>query len=85
MGELTPGPVIADIRCSNQVIDIAGNQGNDQVSSDFKLNLNAKSQYKVDAWLKPEAQFPQSMAEQLHWLGNPTGQGRYPFTFSGRL
>lgn len=85
LGQLEPGPVIASLTCNNQMIDLAGTQNNEQVSSEFTVNVNALSRYKVEAWFKPGGQFPSSMSKQLHWLGNPDAQGRYPFTFAGKL
>ncbi|OEF29449.1 type II secretion system protein N [Vibrio rumoiensis] len=85
IGQLEPGPVIADLTCKDHIVDLAGKQNNQQVSSDFKVNLNAQSRYKLEAWFKPGTQFPSSMSKQLTWLGNPDGQGRYQFTFAGKL
>lgn len=85
IGQLTPGPVIADITCQSQNIDVLAKQGNEQVSSEFTANLNEKSRYQSMAWFKPGAQFPPSMADQLKWLGEPNAQGRYQFSFAGKL
>ncbi|MFV0574783.1 MAG: type II secretion system protein N [Vibrio sp.] len=85
MGNLSPSPVIADIKCQSQKIDIKGKQNNSQVSSEFSVNLNEQSQYKLASWFKPGADFPSSMMEQLKWLGDPDSQGRYLFNFSGKL
>ncbi|WP_157946032.1 type II secretion system protein N [Vibrio gangliei] len=85
VGQLTPGPVIADLTCQAQNIEVKGKQNNDQVSSEFTASLNQQARYQSMAWFKPGANFPQSMAEQLKWLGNPNSQGRYQFSFAGKL
>ncbi|MBD1576005.1 type II secretion system protein N [Vibrio sp. S11_S32] len=85
IGSITPGPVIANLSCKQQVVDAKGKQNSEQVSSQFSINLNKKSQYKLTAWFKPGAKFPESMGKQLRWLGKPNGEGQYPFTFSGKL
>ena len=85
IGQLEPGPVIASLTCNNQIIDLDGKQDNEQVSSEFKVYLNTLSRYKLEAWFKPGSQFPSSMSKQLNWLGNPDTQGRYPFTYAGKL
>ncbi len=85
LGSLEPGPVIADLSCQQQDIKLDGKQNSDQVSSAFNVSLDEKSQYHLDAWFKPGAKFPPSLANQLKWLGQPDSQGRYPFNFSGRF
>lgn len=85
IGQLTPGPVIADITCQAQNIEVLGKQNNPQVMSEFKASLNEQARYESLAWFKPGAEFPASMAEQLKWLGEPNAQGRYQFSFAGKL
>lgn len=85
IGQLTPGPVIADITCQAQNIEVVGKQNNPQVMSEFKASLNEQARYQSMAWFKPGAEFPSSMAEQLKWLGESNAQGRYQFSFAGKL
>ncbi len=85
IGQLTPGPVIADITCQAQNIEVLGKQNNPQVMSEFKASLNEQARYESLAWFKPGAEFPSSMTEQLKWLGEPNAQGRYQFSFAGKL
>lgn len=85
IGSIAPGPVIASLKCTKQAVDVNGTQNSNQVSSQFNINLNKQAQYKLTAWFKPGAEFPESMGKQLRWLGNPNAEGQYPFIFSGKL
>lgn len=85
VGQLALGPVIADVQCQSQQIDIQGKQNNQQVSSEFSASLNEQARYQSMAWFKPGASFPATLGEHLKWLGEPNAQGRYQFSFAGKL
>ncbi|MDE1340115.1 type II secretion system protein N [Vibrio aestuarianus] len=85
LGELSPGPVVADLTCQANDVALTGQQSSAQVSSDFSAQLKPDMNYSFQAWFKPEAQFPSEMGEQLKWVGNPDNQGRYQFQYQGQL
>ncbi len=85
LGELNIGNVTSDFTCTNNVLSGEGKQNTKQVSSQFNGNLQSDGRYKLTAWFKPGAQFPDSLKDQLKWLGNPDGQGRYGVNEQGRL
>jgi len=85
LGTLSPGTIIADISCKDSVLSASSAHDHPQLSGAFTATLDSSRQYKMDAWFKPNSEFPQAMTSQLKWLGNPDSQGRYPFLFSGGL
>lgn len=84
-GTLQLGSVLAELSCQNNQLMAQSSHSAAQVSGALIAELNAKQQYKLDAWFKPGAEFPPGMQAQLKWLGNPDQQGRYPFILSGKL
>ncbi|MGB2078501.1 MAG: type II secretion system protein N [Vibrio sp.] len=90
LANLNPGPVRSDFSCQDNKIQAKGNQQSPQVSAGFDVNLIAgdrpdQGSFQVDSWFKPGAEFPNELASQLSWLGEPDSQGRYPFKQSGRF
>lgn len=85
LGELALGAVVADFTCQQSVFEITGGQQTEQVSSEFSLRLQADRSFAAQAWFKPGAQFPASLAQQLDYLPSPDSQGRYSFSQQGRL
>lgn len=85
IGALNLGPVIADITCENSELSAKGDQSSSEVSSEFSAQLSPNQRYSASAWFKPGAEFPQAMKSQLKWLGNPNTQGRYQFSYQGKL
>ncbi|WP_194438195.1 type II secretion system protein N [Vibrio fluminensis] len=83
--DLLVGPVVADLSCQDSAIKIAGNQQSDQVRSEFSLDLQANRQYNAKAWFSPQAEMPEALSQQLKWLPQPDSQGRYQFTYRGRI
>ncbi|GAD87945.1 MULTISPECIES: type II secretion system protein N [Vibrio] len=85
MGDLDLGNIVSDVTCTDNQLTAKGNQETAQVSSQFTASLHSDMSYDLDAWFKPGAEFPQKLGQQLKWLGEPNGQGHYPFVYSGRL
>lgn len=85
IGPLVLGPVIADISCQDSQWQVQGTLQSTQVSGEFSAQLQANNQYQSEAWFKPEDEFPSILANQLSFLGQPDGQGRYQLRQSGRL
>ena len=85
LGSLDFGPVIADVTCQDNTIAAKGAQKTTQVESEFEASLTPNRRYATSAWFKPGAEFPQAMQSQLRWLGKPDNQGKYQFTYQGRL
>ncbi|GAL23191.1 general secretion pathway protein N [Vibrio maritimus] len=67
------------------MLSAKGSQSSNQVSSEFSASVTPNRQYQSEAWFKPEDEFPNGMRQQLSWLGNPDGQGRYSFNYQGRF
>jgi general secretion pathway protein N len=84
-GNLILGTIITDVNCTDNQLLATGNQRNNQVSSEFTASIGANMIYDVDAWFKPGAEFPNGLAKQLKWLGEPNNQGHYPLVYSGKL
>lgn len=85
VGELSPGPVIAQLQCQDNQIKAQGQQQNGQLSAQFSASLNASRSYQAQGWFKPGAEFPQSLIPSLQWMPAPDNQGRYAFRYQGRL
>ena len=85
LADLVIGPVVADINCQQSEITAQGKQQSEQVSAEFELVLNDKQRYQAKAWFMPQSEMPSALAEQLKWLPKPDGQGRYQFSYNGRL
>ncbi|MFY2510020.1 type II secretion system protein N [Vibrio pectenicida] len=85
LDELTLGPVVANFACQNSEITLNAEQRSQHVSSAADVVLSPNRTYQASAWFKPEGNFPQAFSEQLRWLPEPDGQGRYQFTYQGRL
>ncbi|WP_428775590.1 type II secretion system protein N [Vibrio sp.] len=85
LGDLELGPVIADVRCQQQQINLQGEQSSDQVVGGFAVEVDPNGRYNASGWFKPQAAFPPAMNAQLPWLGNPDGKGRYQFQQQGAL
>ena len=85
LGNLNLGALIADVNCSDNKLMASGNQETKQVAGAFNAQLDANKVYKMDAWFKPNSEFPAGMKSQLKWLGNPNAEGRYPFVYTGKL
>lgn len=85
LAELNVGPVVADISCQDSTLTLKGNQQSEQVESEFSLVLKADSSYDTQAWFKPRQAFPSALQQQLKWLPAPEDNGRYPFSYQGRL
>ncbi|MCG9597748.1 type II secretion system protein N [Vibrio sp. Isolate25] len=85
LDELYVGSVVVDFSCQDSLITLKGAQNSEQVSSAAEVVLEANRNYQASAWFKPEGKFPSSLAEQLKWLPSPDGEGRYQFTYQGRL
>lgn len=83
LGNLNLGTIIADLSCANSVLSAESNHENGQLAAAFTAELSRDMQVKLDAWFKPNSDFPAGMRSQLKWLGNPDAQGRYPFVYSG--
>ena len=77
--------MIADVTCQDNTIAAKGTQKTAQVESEFEASLTPNHRYATSAWFKPGAEFPQAMQSQLRWLGKPDNQGKYQFTYQGRL
>ncbi|WPC73969.1 type II secretion system protein N [Vibrio porteresiae] len=85
VGAVNLGQVIADVTCKDSRIDVKGNQGNQEVSSEFSATVEANRRYQAQAWFKPGSQFPKELGDLLKHLPNPDGQGRYHFQQQGRF
>lgn len=85
LGELKPGPVIADLKCDQGKVVAAVNQDSKAVSSEWQAELAKNQSYSLNGWFKPGAEFPPQLGKQLKWLGNPDPKGRYKINYSGRL
>lgn len=85
LGDLQLGPVMAEVGCEDNVLNVKGGQQSGQVSSEFSAQINANRRFTAQAWFKPGAEFPNSMAEQLKYLPRPDGQGRFQFSRQGQL
>jgi general secretion pathway protein N len=86
VGSLKLGPVIADLSCQSHDLNVAGEQQSDEVQSSFIASLNGDGSYTAEAWFKPAAKFPSELKQQLKWLPTqPDGDGKYQFTYQGRL
>lgn len=82
---LKVGPVVANFSCANSTITLKGDQRSQQVESQAEVVLKPNRSYQSSAWFKPGEQFPPAFRDQLGWLPKPDGQGRYRFTYNGRL
>ncbi|HAS61829.1 MAG TPA: general secretion pathway protein GspN [Vibrio sp.] len=85
LASLQVGPVSADLSCKESNIKVQGKQQSKQVTSEFSLDLQANRQYSAKAWFSPQPELPTAFAEQLKWLPKPDNQGRYQFSYRGRL
>lgn len=85
LAELEVGPVVADFACDNSQIKVVGKQQSEQVQSGFNLDLMSNRSYTTTAWFKPQAEMPSEFTQQLKWLSQPDNQGRYQFTYRGRI
>lgn len=85
IGALDLGVVVTDLSCQDNRLSLVGEQNNNQVSSAITAELQSNMRYDVNAWFKPNKDFPKAMNAQLKWLGSPNNQGEYPFTFAGKL
>lgn len=85
LDELVVGPVVADVTCSDSVISLNGGQKSAQVESEAEVVLQPNRRYQSKAWFKPASEFPKAFSEQLAWLPDPDSEGRYQFTYNGRL
>ena len=85
LGELNPGPVIADLGCQQGKVVAAVNQSSEDVSSQWQAELATNQRYTLNGWFKPGAEFPPQLGQQLKWLGTPDPKGRYKINHSGRL
>lgn len=84
IGALDLGSVVADFTCQDRVLTVKGDQNTRQVSSEFNVTLQPDKRYQVQAWFKPEADFPEGLRSQLAWLPKPDQQGRYAFNPQGQ-
>lgn len=85
VGSLSFGPTVVDLTCNDSVLSAKGGQSSAQVSSEFTGELKPSREYDSQAWFKPGSDFPNSMKQQLKWLGNPDNEGRYSFIYKGRF
>ncbi|OAN19219.1 general secretion pathway protein GspN [Photobacterium jeanii] len=85
LGAINPGPVIADLTCDQGKLMAKANQSSPDVSSDWQASLAPNYSYTLLGWFKPGAEFPSQLGQQLKWLGDPDGKGRYNLNFNGRL
>ncbi|MYM60818.1 type II secretion system protein GspN [Vibrio sp. OCN044] len=85
LDELKLGPVIANFTCNNSDIKVKAEQSSRDVISSGDLELSPNRTYQASVWFKPGESFPQALAEQLKWLPSPDGQGRYQFSYQGKL
>ncbi|CAH0524378.1 type II secretion system protein N [Vibrio hippocampi] len=85
LGSLSFGPTMIDFECDQSTISATGTQNSPQVMGGMTAQLTPNRQYQTEAWFKPGSQFPTGMSQQLSWLGNPDNQGRYSFTYQGKL
>lgn len=83
--ELQIGPVVANFTCADSTITLKGDQRSQQVESEAEVVLKPNRSYQSSAWFKPGEQFPAAFRDQLGWLSKPDGQGKYRFTYNGRL
>jgi general secretion pathway protein N len=85
-GSLKLGPVIADLSCQDNDLTVSGEQDSDEVQSSFAATLNGDGSYTAKAWFKPAPKFPSELEQQLKWLPSPPdGDGKFQFTYQGRL
>lgn len=85
LGELEPETLISDWSCEDNQLVIQGDHNNSQIAAELNAELQKNGHYKVDAWFKPNAEFPDAMKAQLQWLGDPNRNGEYPFSYSGKI
>lgn len=85
LAELNIGPVIANFSCQQSQFDIRGEQQSQQVESGFSAKLSSDRSYSTTAWFKPLEAFPSALEQQLKWLPAPQSDGKYPFSYQGRL
>lgn len=85
IADLTVGPVIADFTCQDNKVEITGEQKSEQVVSGFSATLNTNKRYTSQAWFTPLDAFPSELGSQLKWLPKPDGEGKYRFTYNGRI
>ncbi|KJY82588.1 general secretion pathway protein GspN [Vibrio neptunius] len=85
LDELNVGPVVVNFSCQDSQISLKGDQNSQQVNSAAEVMIQANRSYQASAWFKPSDEFPSSLAEQLKWLPSPDSEGRYQFTYHGRL
>ncbi|OLQ86075.1 general secretion pathway protein GspN [Vibrio panuliri] len=85
LADLRLGPVVAEFTCQESIIDVTGEQQSEQVQSAFSAQLNAKREYTASAWFSPQAEMPEALRESLKWLPQPNSQGRYQFSYRGRM
>ncbi|MCG7496782.1 type II secretion system protein N [Vibrio sp. Of7-15] len=85
LGNINPGPVIADVNCTDNQLSVQSKQNSEALSSEFEVGLTPNMRYSVSGWFKPGAEFPAGLNSQLKWLGNPDPKGQYKITQSGRL
>ncbi|MGF1759067.1 type II secretion system protein N [Photobacterium sagamiensis] len=85
LGEINPGPVIADLGCEQGQLTAQASQSSADISSDWQASLAVNQSYSLNGWFKPGAEFPPQLGQQLKWLGNPDSKGRYKIAYSGRL
>lgn len=85
LGSLNLATIIADVSCANSVLFAESTHENEQLAAAFTAELNSDMLVQLEAWFKPNRDFPSAMASQLRWLGNPDAQGRYPFVYSGAV
>lgn len=84
IGEIALDELSSDIHCQAQEIQLNGQQANTQTSGELSLQLIAPNRYQLDAWFKPEAEFPKPLAHYLSYLPSPDPQGRYHFSQQGQ-
>ncbi len=81
LGNVDPGLVVADVTCDEGSLVLNGDSKSDALQSEFTLSLDPSQRYKIDGWFIPGDALPDSMKNQLSWLGKPDNEGRYRLSF----
>ncbi len=84
MGNLDFGTVKGNVSCEKGAVVVDAVSQSDSLQSDIKLMLGpAFNRWGVKGWIIPGNAMPQSMKENLNWIGAPDNQGRYSLEFYG--
>ena len=84
LGNLSLGPMMADLGCNQGEIDAQLKQRSSDVSGEWQAGLLSQHRYRVSGWFKPGANFSPKLNQQLQWLDQPDSKGRYSVNLKGR-